>query len=139
MPAFSYNPASRDTRTEQFLAYLRRMSDATTPERAQEMIIKSIQQRIQEIERLRDGNEEEQKLAQMMQHAKQIVVGEADEKIWDSIKNIGVHSTVWTESATALDWVYAFNTDQKIVSVLRRETYKFSIASPSMKKGLVSA
>lgn len=113
MPAFSFNPVSRDTRTEQFLAYLRRMSEVTTPEHAQEMIMKSIQQQMQEIDRLRDGNEEEQKLAQMVKQAKEIVVGEDDEKIWNSIKTIGTHSTVWTESATALDWVYAFNTDQK--------------------------
>lgn len=114
MPTFSFNPASRETRTEQFEAYLRAMSEVTTPERAQEAMIDAVRQRLQEVERLsRSGNQDEQKLAQMMMRAKDIVVGEATESVLNAVENIGAHTDIWTEATTALDWVYAFNTDQK--------------------------
>ncbi len=114
MPTFSFNPVSRETRAEQFKAYLRAMSEVKTLEQAQAAFINSIKQRFQEIEKLgSSNNQDEQTLAQRMMQAKDLIVGEPNERLWDSVNTIGHHTEMWMESATALDWVYAFNTDQK--------------------------
>lgn len=114
MPTFSFDPTSTATRTEQFLAYLNAMSKLETEEQAQEALLEWSQQRLQQAESwLKQAGSEARPLGEAMQRAKTLVITEATDKVWERTKDLSKHSSIWTESAAALDWVYAFNVDQK--------------------------
>lgn len=135
MPTFSFNPVSRETRAEQFKAYLRAMSEVKTLEQAQAAFMDSIKQWLQQIEKLgSSSNQDEQRLAQRMMQAKDLIVGEPNEKLWKSVNTIGHHTDLWTESTTVLDWVYAFNTDQKNCERFEARICRFFIDCQSMRK-----
>ncbi|MDW8465472.1 MAG: WD40 repeat domain-containing protein [Chloroherpetonaceae bacterium] len=114
MPAFSFDPTSRATRTEQYLAYLRAMSNLEKEEQAQKALTDWYQQRLEQAQSLLQSDDSQaRQLGDAMKRAQAAVIGELNDKVWESATALGRHSTIWTENAAALDWVYAFNLDQE--------------------------